>query len=232
MNTYQSKLKLENICFSYGNEKVLENISLDIKEGQITGIIGPSGCGKTTLFNIISGLLKAESGKIYFDKNVKIAYMLQKDLLLPYMTVFDNISLPFILNSEHTDKMKKKVYEMADIFGIKELLSKYPNKLSGGQRQRVALLRTYMFSSELILLDEPFSSLDYITKEKLYDWFIDLREKINMTSLLVSHDIEEIIRLCDVIYVLNGKPSKIVKRIDNSFKNLENLKKEIKEYLK
>lgn len=232
MNTYQSKLKLENICFSYGNEKVLENISLDIKEGQITGIIGPSGCGKTTLFNIISGLLKAESGKISFDKKLKIAYMLQKDLLLPYMTVFDNISLPFILKSENTDKMKEKIYEMADIFGIKELLSKYPNKLSGGQRQRVALLRTYMFSSELILLDEPFSSLDYITKEKLYDWFINLKEKLNMTSLLVSHDIEEVIRLCDVIYVLNGKPSKIVKRIDNSFKNLENLKNEIKEYLK
>ncbi|WP_068268775.1 ABC transporter ATP-binding protein [Caviibacter abscessus] len=215
------KLEASNVSHSFDNKKIIEDINIKINKNEIVSILGPSGCGKTTLFNIVAGLLKADSANIYLyndnmikeeitNKCAKVSYMLQKDLLLPFKTVYDNISLAQIIKGEKQDK----VLEYVKDFGLDGLLEKYPKALSGGQKQRAALLRTYMFSKEVVLLDEPFSALDSITKTTMYKWFLDLKNKLNLTCLIITHDIDEAIYLSDKIYIINGNPGKIVKVIE------------------
>lgn len=208
-------LTVERINKSYGNKDVLADISLHVPAGKIVSLLGPSGVGKTTLFNLIAGLELPDRGSIQLnneeitDKRGKVSYMLQKDLLLPYKTMEENLALPLILKGVKKKAALKKVAAYLPEFGLSGVEKVYPNALSGGMRQRAALLRTYLFSGELILLDEPFSALDAITKRDLHQWFLQMQKEFSLTTLLITHDIDEAILLSDQIYLLAGSPGVI-----------------------
>lgn len=225
-------LRTENISKSFGEKKVIDEISIHLDEGEIVCLLGVSGSGKTTLFNVISGLYKPDGGKIFLsDKDItgepgKISYMLQKDLLQPYYTVLDNVCLPLIIKK---GMKKKEPRETASPlfaqFGLDGTQKKYPAQLSGGMKQRAALLRTYLSSDGVALLDEPFSALDTITKSSIHEWYLNIMQEIKLSTLFVTHDIDEAILLSDRIYILSGSPGKITaefkisepKPRDNSF---------------
>ena len=203
-------LTAEKINKSFGDNHVLKDVSVRLDEGEIVSLLGVSGGGKSTLFNVISGLYVPESGTVTLNgedvtgKPGKISYMLQKDLLLPYKKVIDNVSMPLILKGEKKKEARKKADEYFETFGLEGTQHSYPNELSGGMRQRAALLRTYLSSSGVALLDEPFSALDTITKSKMHEWYLDIMKKINLSTLFITHDIDEAIMLSDRIYILAG----------------------------
>lgn len=212
-------LKVEGVTKTFDSETIIENISLDLHEGEIVSLLGVSGGGKTTLFNIIAGLTLPDEGSVWInDKEItgkpgNVSYMLQKDLLLPYRTILDNVAIPLILQG----KKKKEAREIASPyfaqFGLEGTEKKYPAQLSGGMKQRAALLRTYLFSQKVALLDEPFSALDMLTKQTMHEWYLDVMEKIKLSTLFITHDIDEAILLSDRIYLLTGKPGRITKEI-------------------
>lgn len=204
---FNSKIRIENISKSFDGDKIIENISINVKEGELVSILGPSGCGKSTIFNMIAGLLKQNSGEI--DVNGKLSYMYQKDLLLPYKTIIDNVSLPLILRKEKKSQAREEVKQYFKVFGLDGYEDKYPKELSGGMRQRANFMRTYVNSNEIMLLDEPFGALDSITKSSMQKWLLDIRKKVTSTILLITHDIEEAILLSDRIYVISNKPSSV-----------------------
>ena len=160
------KLEVKNVSKSFDQKAVLQDISIELNHGELVCLLGVSGGGKTTLFNIISGLLKPDYGNVFLDgKDItnqpgSISYMLQKDLLLPYRTIQDNVALPLLLKGVKKKEARKRVFPRFSEFGLHGTQDKYPAQLSGGMRQRAALLRTYMFSQDVALLDEPFSALD------------------------------------------------------------------------
>ena len=200
-----NRLEARNITYSYDNKvNVIENIQLSVGEGEIVCLLGVSGGGKTTLFNVISGLNRPQQGEILLDGEDitgvpgKISYMLQKDLLLPYRTIEANAA---------------KVNPYFAEFGLEGTQKMYPSELSGGMRQRAALLRTYMASSSVALLDEPFSALDTLTKSEMHRWFLNVMEKIDLSILFITHDIDEAILISDRIYLLGGKPGTITDEI-------------------
>lgn len=213
-------LEAKNVSKSYDGRKIIENINITVDKGELVCLLGVSGSGKTTLFNIVSGLEKPDCGNIYLNGEDitavpgKISYMLQKDLLLPYYTVLDNVCLPLIIKKGMKKKeAKEEAKKHFSVFGIEGTEDKYPSALSGGMRQRAALLRTYLASDKVALLDEPFSALDTITKSAVHSWYLDIMEKIKLTTLFVTHDIDEAILLSDRIYILGGSPGKITKEI-------------------
>ena len=209
------KLKAENITVSYNGENTIEDINIHLDEGEIVSLLGVSGSGKTTLFNILSGLMIPDCGRVLLDgenitgKSGKMSYMLQKDLLQPHYTVLDNVALPLIIKGEKKKIAREKALEHFAFFGLEGTEKKYPHELSGGMRQRAAFLRTYLASDTVALLDEPFSALDTITKSAVHQWYLDIMEKIKLSSLIVTHDIDEAILLSDRIYILSGKPGRI-----------------------
>ena len=142
-----------------------------------------------------------------------VSYMLQKDLLLPYRTIEDNVALPLLIKGEKKETAREKARAHFTEFGLEGTEKKYPHQLSGGMRQRAALLRTYMFSNEIALLDEPFSALDTMTKSEMHRWYLDVMDKIKMSTLFITHDIDEAILLSDRIYLLTGAPGKITEEI-------------------
>lgn len=209
-------LTTQNITKSYGDKTIIKDISVHLDEGEIVCLLGVSGSGKTTLFNVISGLTEPDSGKVLLNgeditqKPGEISYMLQKDLLLPYYTVLDNVSLPLVIKLGMKKKdARKKADELFEAFGLDGTQNKYPAELSGGMRQRAALLRTYLSSEGVALLDEPFSALDTITKSAIHVWYLDIMQKIKLSTLFITHDIDEAILLSDRIYILSGNPGKI-----------------------
>lgn len=214
-----SVLKVNEVSKVFENEKIIENISLELHEGEIVSLLGVSGGGKTTLFNIIAGLSVPDKGEVYLDgENITgkpgfISYMLQKDLLLPYRTILDNVALPLIIRGKKKKEAREKASTYFEEFGLEGAQKKYPAQLSGGMKQRAALLRTYMFSEKVALLDEPFSALDMLTKGTVHEWYLDVMEKIKLSTLFVTHDIDEAILLSDRIYLLTGKPGTITKEI-------------------
>ena len=214
-------LETHSISKTYDGKTVIENINITVEKGELVCLLGISGSGKTTLFNIVSGLEKPDGeGKVLLKGEDitsvpgKISYMLQKDLLLPYYTVLDNVSLPLIIKKGMKKKVaKEEAKKFFSVFGIEGTENKYPSALSGGMRQRAALLRTYLSSDEVALLDEPFSALDTITKSAIHSWYLDIMEKIKLTTLFVTHDIDEAILLSDRIYIMGGSPGRIIKEI-------------------
>ena len=214
-----SVLKVNEVSKAFENEKIIENISLELHEGEIVSLLGVSGGGKTTLFNIIAGLSVPDKGEVILDgENITgkpgfISYMLQKDLLLPYRTILDNVALPLIIRGMKKKEAREKASIYFEEFGLEGTQKKYPAQLSGGMKQRAALLRTYMFSEKVALLDEPFSALDMLTKGTVHEWYLDVMEKIKLSTLFVTHDIDEAILLSDRIYLLTGKPGTITKEI-------------------
>ena len=210
-----SVVKAEHITKSYGENQVLKDISIHLEKGELVSLLGVSGSGKTTLFHILSGLVTPEEGKVYLnDKDVtsspgSISYMLQKDLLLEHKKVIDNVSLPLVLKGMKKKEARQKVDPLFSEFGLEGTQYQYPHQLSGGIRQRAALLRTYLSSSGVALLDEPFSALDTLTKSSVHKWYLDIMQHIDLSTLFITHDIDEAILLSDRIYILNGKPGQI-----------------------
>lgn len=209
------KLEVKNVSKSFDGNRVLKDISIELNRGELVCLLGVSGGGKTTLFNIISGLLTPDSGCVLLDgKDITnqpghISYMLQKDLLLPYRTIEDNVALPLLLKGVKKKEARMKVSPMFSQFGLEGTQKRYPPQLSGGMRQRAALLRTYMFSRDVALLDEPFSALDTITKSSMHKWYLNVMEQIKLSTLFITHDIDEAILISDRIYLLSGSPGEI-----------------------
>ncbi len=213
------KLEVKNISKSFDGKPVLKDVSIELNKGELVCLLGVSGGGKTTLFNIISGLMTPDKGQILLDgkditnQSGHISYMLQKDLLLPYRTVEDNVALPLLLKGLKKKEARKKVSPLFSQFGLDGTQKKYPSQLSGGMRQRAALLRTYMFSKDVALLDEPFSALDTITKSSMHKWYLNVMEQIQLSTLFITHDIDEAVLISDRIYLLTGSPGEITEEI-------------------
>ncbi|MCR5208477.1 MAG: ABC transporter ATP-binding protein [Eubacterium sp.] len=203
-------LTAENITKSFGEKKVLNGVSIGLDEGEIVSLLGVSGGGKTTLFNVISGIYTPDSGKITLrgeditGKPGKVSYMLQKDMLLPYKKVIDNVSLPLVLGGKSKKDARAEADGYFKTFGLDAAQYSYPDELSGGMKQRAALLRTYLSSEGVALLDEPFSALDAITKAKIHEWYLNIMSEIRLSTLFITHDVDEAILLSDRIYILNS----------------------------
>lgn len=212
-------LKAENINKSFGEKQVLKDVNITLNEGEIISLLGVSGSGKTTLFNILSGIYTPELGSVELKgedvtgKPGKVSYMLQKDLLFPYRRVIDNVCLPMILNGKSKKEARKIADPLFKTFGLEGYQMKYPAQLSGGMRQRAALLRTYLSSNGVALLDEPFSALDTITKSTIHKWYLDVMQSINLSTVFITHDIDEAILLSDRVYILSGSPATISNEI-------------------
>lgn len=213
-------LRTENINKSFDDKIILKDVNIKLNKGELVSFVGVSGSGKTTLFNIIAGLLGPDSGKVFLrgkeitNKAGKVSYMLQKDLLLPYMTIIDNVSLPLVLRGDKKKIAREKVKDLFKDFGLEGNEYKYPSQLSGGMAQRAALLRTYVFGSEVTLLDEPFSALDAITKASIHKWYKNIINEMKISTIFITHDIEEAVKLSDRIYILGKNPGTIIDEIN------------------
>lgn len=236
-------IEIKNLDYSFGNTKILKNINISVNKNEVVSIIGSSGVGKTTLFNLIAGILDLQNGsiEIYNSKDYKnkVAYMLQKDLLFEHKTILDNIILPLIINKVQKKEAILEAEKILKIFNLFEYKDMYPKELSGGMRQRIALIRTYMFKRDIFLLDEAFSALDAITKRELHKWYLKLVKDFDLTTILITHDVEEAVLLSNKIYILANRPGEIVKEIKIDLNTNEDIeyqrlkyKKEIIEIMK
>jgi len=192
-------MELKGIYKSYEELKVIMNLSLKINEKEITCVLGPSGCGKSTLLNIIAGIIQPDAGYIEGKSN-RIGYVFQEDRLLPWKTVYENIRL---VNKKATDKRINSLIEMV---GLKGFEGKYPSQLSGGMRQRCSIARAFNYESDLLLMDEPFKSLDYDLRINMVKGLVDIWNSWNNSILFVTHEIDEALLLGDKIVVLEKDP--------------------------
>lgn len=196
-----SKLSVNHVYMNYhsltSSTKAIEDVTFDVEEGEFLSIVGPSGCGKSTLLNIIAGLLKPSYGDIYIDGekstsiSIKIGYMFQRDQLFNWLTVWDNIVLGLKVQHKTVNNYKEKIYALLSEYGLSDFKFHYPNELSGGMRQKVALIRTLALNPEVLLLDEPFSALDYQTRLNISDEIFKIIKKEGKTAIMVTHDISE-----------------------------------------
>ena len=208
-------LQAEHISKAYDDKQVLQDISIHLKEGELVSLLGVSGVGKTTLFNILSGLTTPDSGRVILNEqdvtsqSGLVSYMMQKDLLLEHKTVLDNAALPLLLSGMKKKDARDKAASYFSQFGLTGTEKQYPAQLSGGMRQRVALLRTYMCGDKIALLDEPFSALDTLTRTSMQEWYLSVMQDIHLSTLFITHDIDEAILLSERIYILSGSPATI-----------------------
>lgn len=208
-------LAAEHITKSYDGRVIVQDVSLRLEPGELVCLLGVSGAGKTTLFHTLSGLEKPDEGRVLLagedvtGRPGQVSYMLQKDLLLPHKSVLDNAALPLVLRGEKKAAARERARAYFEGFGLAGTEEKYPAQLSGGMRQRAALLRTFLGSQGVVLLDEPFSALDALTKRELHRWYMGMLEQLSLTTLFITHDIDEALLLSDRIYILSGKPGRI-----------------------
>lgn len=210
-----SLFRCEQVNKSYQGHPVIRDITLTLAQGELVGLLGASGVGKTTLMSILAGVDHPDSGRVLLEGEDitgvagRVGYMLQKDLLLPFKTTLDNVSLPLILKGMKKSKAREQATELMERFGLSGSENKYPHQLSGGMRQRAALLRTHFLGNRVILLDEPFSALDALTKSELHRWYLDVSAQMGLTTLFITHDMDEALTLSDRIYVMAGIPGEI-----------------------
>lgn len=229
----ENLLEAKHITKEYDGRVIIQDINLILRKGELISLLGLSGSGKTTLFHVLSGLTKPREGQVILEGNEitgrpgSVSYMLQKDLLLPHKKVIDNVSLPLVLKGLHRKEARQIAHPLFSEFGLEGTQGQYPSQLSGGMRQRCAFLRTYLSAVSgkyvqagtrgqkqahlhgVALLDEPFSALDTITKSQIHGWFLEMMQRIDLSAIFISHDIDEALILSDRIYVLSGTPGTI-----------------------
>ena len=213
MNSIKKILSINNLSktfYSLTDEiKVLDNISFDVLENDFIGIIGPSGCGKSSILNIISNLDTKYKGTIK-KQNIKIGYMFQEDTLFDWLTVYENIILALKITKSNTKENQNYVKNLLKKYNLYEFKNKYPHELSGGMKQRISQIRTLSYKPDILLLDEPFSALDYQTRIKISEDVYNIIKNENKTAIIVTHDIEEAIALCNKVIVLSNRPTTII----------------------
>ena len=209
-------LTIKNLSKTYYTKEsetlAIKDFSFNFKENSITAIVGPSGCGKSTLLNMIGNLDKKTSGEITFNNNKnKIGYIFQNDCLFPWLNILDNCLIGLKIKKELTKEKKEYVIKLLTNYGLKDFIYSYPNNLSGGMRQRVALIRTLATNPDILLLDEPFSALDFETRQLVSDDVYKIIKKEHKTTIIITHNIEEAIAMADTIIVLSKRPATIKK---------------------
>lgn len=217
-------LRLAGVTLRYhskeGETEALGGVSLSVNEGEFYGIVGPSGSGKTTILSLVAGILKPSSGKIEFrdGSGKKTGYMLQKDHLFEWRTIEQNVMLGLEIEKKLNQKTKSYALSLIEKYGLGEFRRRHPSELSGGMRQRVALIRTLVTEPDILLLDEPFSALDYVTRLKVNNDVHNIIKSEGKTALLVTHDISEAISMCDRIAMLTERPAKVKRIFTTGFK--------------
>ncbi len=212
-------LEVVGVRKSFGALPVLDGVSLAIEPGRVIGVLGPSGCGKSTILHICAGLIAPDAGSVRLHGETitgetgRVSYLQQKDLLLPWLRIIDNVALPLELKGYGRRKAREIAGPYFERFGLAGFERHFPFQLSGGMRQRAALLRTYLFSGDTILLDEPFAALDTITRTRMHEWLLSLLAEIRPGVLLVTHDVDEALLLSDEIVVLSARPARIVETL-------------------
>ncbi len=206
-------LKFERVEMRYhtknGETVAVKDLSFSVKQGEFLAVVGPSGCGKTTLLSLAAGLLKPSAGKIE-NSGVTFGYMLQKDELFPWRTIEKNVFLPLEIQRRNTPERRQKVLSLAEKYGLKDFLKSFPRELSGGMRQRAALIRTLAAEPDVLLLDEPFSALDYQTRLNVCDDVYRIIKSEKKTAVLITHDISEAVSVADEAIVLSRRPATLV----------------------
>lgn len=239
-------LRFENVSFRYAEDdfSMMEHLNFQVEDGEFATIIGASGCGKSTIFRLINGLEKLQQGRILVDerpvqelKNYS-AFMPQKDLLFPWRTIEKNICLPMELAKTPKAEQEAKCKEVLEQVGLLAYAKKYPKDLSGGMKQRVAFARTLLSGTDLLLLDEPFSALDYLTRVDMQEWLLHQWEHYHKTILFITHDVEEAVFLSKTIFIIQDRPFSKMERVEVPLpypRNREDLKRpeivELKEQL-
>lgn len=224
-------LEVSHVCYSYhtlsGETTALSDITFSVDEGEFLVIVGPSGCGKSTLLSLLSGLIPAEQGIIRLNQSplnshqTNIGYMLQKDHLFEWRTIYQNVILGLEIQKKETSKNLAHVQQMLKDYGLSPFKHSRPSELSGGMRQRAALIRTLALDPSLLLLDEPFSALDYQTRLNVCDDVYGIIKKEKKTAILVTHDLSEAISMADRILILSKRPARIVRILPIRFINTQ-----------
>lgn len=221
-------LRFKNVSMHYhskqGETVALQDVSFSVNEGEFVALIGPSGCGKTTLLSLAAGLLSPTKGEVYTNGG-SFGYMLQKDELFPWRTIEKNIFLPLEIKRADTPENRVRALSLAEKYGLSQFLKNYPSSLSGGMRQRAALIRTLSVDPDVLLLDEPFSALDYQTRLSVCDDVYKIIREEKKTALLITHDISEAISVADRIFVLSKRPASIIAEHAVAFPEKEPLKR-------
>ena len=211
-------LELSRIVKTFGEVTAVAGVDVAIRDGEFVTLVGPSGCGKSTLFNIVAGLLAPDAGGSIRLRGAplaeggllgKVSFMPQRDLLFPWRTVIENAVLPNEIEGKPRAESIARARTLCVEFGLKGFEDKYPQQLSGGMRQRVALMRTFMFERDLMLLDEPFGALDSLTRALMQRWLLDIWEHHRRTVLFITHDIDEAIYLGDRVVVMTARPGRV-----------------------
>ena len=212
-------LETRGIEKSFHGQTIISGIDLTLREGELVCLLGQSGAGKSTLFHVIAGLYQPDAGQVLLrgrditGKPGNVSYMLQKDLLLPHLTVLDNAALPLLIRGENKKTARARAAAEFPKFGLAGCETKYPAQMSGGMCQRAALLRTYLASQGIALLDEPFSALDTLTRSAMHRWYLGVMEEISLSTLFITHDIDEAILLSDRVYIMRGTPGSLTDEI-------------------
>lgn len=211
-------LEIKNLNKKYYGMKqelvAIKDISFSVEEGEYLAIVGPSGCGKSTLLNIIGNIDTTNGGEVILEGDINIGYMLQEDSLFPWLTILDNCLIGLKVHGEVSEDKIDYVKNLLNIYGLKDFMNSYPTSLSGGMRQRVALIRTLAMKPDILLLDEPFSALDYQTRLAVSDDVYRIIKDTGKTVIMITHDIAEAISMADRVIVLTERPAK-VKQIYN-----------------
>jgi NitT/TauT family transport system ATP-binding protein len=219
------KLVVQNVSYSYhsleGETQALYDLTFSVHTGEFLAIVGPSGCGKSTLLSLLCGMLKPESGEISFcdeeGENPRIGYMLQKDHLFEWRTILGNVSLGLEIQKKLNDQSRGELLDMLAAYGLNGFEDARPSELSGGMRQRAALIRTLALKPDLLLLDEPFSALDYQTRLTVCDDISRIIRGTGKTAVLITHDLAEAVSVADRIIVLSARPGRIIATLDTPF---------------
>jgi ABC-type nitrate/sulfonate/bicarbonate transport system ATPase subunit len=218
-------LELNGISKTFGSVQAVRDLSLSVEPGEFVTVVGPSGCGKSTLFNMVAGLDEPDPGGILRFKGRgchasellgRVSFMPQRDLLLPWRNVVDNAILANEIEGANRAEARAKALRMLPEFGLTGFEKQYPHQLSGGMRQRVALMRTFMFERDLMLLDEPFGALDALTRTLMQRWLLDVWQRHRRTILFITHDVDEAIFLGDRVLVMSARPGHVkhARRVD------------------